>query len=145
MKLFYTNSSAKEEIGNLETRISALEADATASATDIARLTEELKTANESVAALTTERDEAISAFEASEKQAKESSEALATANIKLATFDTEVENAAQAKFASLGGSPIPSSGKENEEINTITRAAFSAMNPTQKAEHLRNGGKLTD
>lgn len=145
MKLFYTNSSAKEEIGNLESRISTLEADAAASAADITRLTEELKTASETLATVTTERDEAIKAFEASEKQAKESDEALVTANAKLATFDTEVENAAQAKFASLGGDPIPASGKENEETNTITRAAFSAMTPAKKAEHLRNGGKLTD
>ena len=145
MKLFYTNSSAKEEIGNLETRIATLEADATASASDIARLTEELKTANESVATLTTERDEAAKAFEASEAAEKSAKAELVTANAKLATFDTEVENAAQAKFAGLGGSMIPSSGKENEENNTLTRAAFAAMTPHAKAEHLRNGGKLTD
>lgn len=145
MKLFYTNSSAKEEIGNLETRISALEADATASAADITRLTEELKTANESVATLTTERDEATKAFEASEAQAKESAEKLTAAETKLATFPTEVENAAQAKFASLGGSPLPSSTKENEETNTITRAAFNGMDHSARNKFLGSGGKLKD
>jgi len=144
-KLFYTNSSAKEEIGNLETRISALETDGATAAADISRLSEELKTANESVASLTTERDEAIAAFEQSEKTATKATSDLATATAKLATFDTEVETAAQAKFASLGGPPISGASKDEKESATMTRTAFSELAPVAKASYLRDGGKLTD
>jgi chromosome segregation ATPase len=145
MKLFYTNSSAKEEIGNLETRIAALEADNTASAADIARLTEEAKTATESLAAMTTERDEAISAFEAAEKTATEVTVKLATANETLATFDAKVETAAQAKFESLGGPPIPANGNEEKENSAMTRAAFSTLDHNARNAYIKNGGKLKD
>ena len=145
MKLFYTNSSAKEEIGNLETRISTMEADNTAAAADITRLTEEIKTATESLAAMTTERDEAIKAFEAAEKTATEATAKLATATETLSTFDARVEASAQAKFESLGGPPVPASSNEEKETSALTRAAFSALKPTDKSEFLRNGGKLKD
>lgn len=145
MKLFYTNSSAKEEIGNLETRISALEADNTAAAADITRLTEELKTANESVATLTTERDDAIAAFEASLKIATKATADLTSANEKLATFDAKVETAAQAKFESLGGPPIPASGNDEKETSTMTRAAFNAMDHSDRNKFIGGGGKLKD
>jgi len=62
---------------------------------------------------ITINHDNLRAALEAAEKAAKAE---LATANTKLATFDTEVENAAQAKFASLGGPPIPSSGKDETQ-----------------------------
>lgn len=146
MKLFYTNSSAKEEIGNLETRISALEADAISAAADVSRLTEELKTANESIASLTTERDDAVSAYEAAEASEKKAAAELATANTKLSTFDAEVEAAAQAKFAGLGGPPITASNKETgSPAGSKTMAEFNALSPASRMAFIKSGGKLTE
>jgi len=143
MKLFYTNSSAKEEIGKLETQISALETDATAAAADISRLTEELKTANESLSAITTERDEAVAAFEAAEKTAVKATEEVTAANEKLATFDAKVEAAAQAKFESLGGPPIPASSTETTENAALTREEFNALDHSARNKYISSGGKL--
>lgn len=145
MKLFYTNSSAKEEIGNLETRVSTLEADNTAAAADITRLTEELKTATENLAAITTERDEAIAAFEAAEKSANQAKEQLLIATETLVTFDAKVETAAQAKFESLGGPPIPASGNEGKENSALTRDAFNSLDHNARNNYIKSGGKLKD
>jgi len=117
MKLFYTNSSAKEEIGKLETQVSTLEADNAAATADITRLTEELKTANESLSAMTAERDEAANALEVSEKALTKANADLATAQEAVADFPGKVESAAQAKFESLGGPPLETSEK-NEQVN---------------------------
>lgn len=144
MKLFYTNSSAKEEIGNLETRISSLEADGTADATEIAKLTEELKTANESLAAITTERDEAVADFQAAETTATQATADLTAANEKLATFDENVEAAAQAKFECLGGSPIPASSKDESSESSLTRESFNALTPRQRLNFVQGGGKIS-
>jgi septal ring factor EnvC (AmiA/AmiB activator) len=114
MKLFYTNASAKEEIGKLESQIANLDADATASAKEIETLKADLATANESLAVMTTERDEAVAAMEAAEKTAADATDSEKAANDKLATFDAEVEKAASARFAGLGGDPIPESGKDD-------------------------------
>ena len=114
MKLFYTNASAKEEIGKLESQIADLESDATASTKEIETLKADLATANESLAAMTTERDEAVAAMEAAEKTAADATASEKVANDKLATFDAEVEKAASARFAGLGGDPIPESGKDD-------------------------------
>ena len=145
MKLFYTNSSAKEEIGNLETRISTLEADNTAAAADITRLTEEAKTATESLAAMTTERDEATAAFEAAEKTATEATAKLATANETLSKFDARVEASAQAKFESLGGPPVPASGNDEKENSALTRAAFNSLDHIARNNYIKGGGKIKD
>ena len=145
MKLFYTNSSAKEEIGNLETRISTLEADNTAAAADITRLTEDAKTATESLAAMTTERDEAIAAFEAAEKTATEATAKLATATETLSKFDARVEASAQAKFESLGGPPVPASGNDEKENSALTRAAFNSLDHIARNNHIKGGGKIKD
>lgn len=144
MKLFYTNSSAKEEIGNLETRISSLEADGAADATEIAKLTEELKTANESLAAITTERDEAVAAFQAAETTATQATADLTTANENLATFDEKVEAAAQAKFEGLGGPPIPASGKDENPESAMTRSDFKALGPRARLDFVLAGGKIS-
>jgi chromosome segregation ATPase len=114
MKLFYTNASAKEEIGKLESQIANLESDATAAATEIESLKADLKTANESLATMTSERDEAVAAMDAAEKTAADATASAKAANDKLATFDAEVEKAAAARFAGLGGDPIPQSGKDD-------------------------------
>jgi septal ring factor EnvC (AmiA/AmiB activator) len=119
MKLFYTNASAKEEIGKLESQIANLESDATASAKEIETLKADLATANESLAAMTTERDEAVAAMEAAEKTAADATASEKAANDKLATFDAKVEKAAAARFAGLGGDPIPESGKDDSHGKT--------------------------
>lgn len=142
MKLFYTNSSAKEEIGNLETRISALEVDATASATEIQTLKSELATANETIASLTTERDEAVSAFEAAEATAQKATTEAAEATAKLATFDAEVETAARAKFESLGGPPIPASSADDDK-KTLTGAEFKQLSHAARLAFAKDGGKV--
>lgn len=49
----------------------------------------------------------------AAEKSLVKANADLAAANAKLATFDADVANAAQAKFASLGGSPLPTSSAD--------------------------------
>jgi len=130
MKLFYTNASAKEEIGKLESQIANLDADATASAKEIETLKADLATANESLAAMTTERDEAVAAMEAAEKTAADATASEKAANDKLATFDTEVEKAASARFAGLGGDPIPESGKDDshEKPDTSNLTGFAKV-----------------
>jgi chromosome segregation ATPase len=146
MKLFYTNASAKEEIGKLESQIANLESDATAAATEIETLKGDLATANESLATMTTERDEAVAAMEAAEKTAADATASAKAANDKLATFDAEVEKAAAARFAGLGGDPIPQSGKDDShEKLTVTREQFSAMKPSEKLGFVKSGGKITE
>jgi TolA-binding protein len=130
-KSFYLNGAAIAEITELEGQLS--EANGTISTRDaeITRLTSELET-------MTNERNEAVTALEKVEpdKEAalKEletvktelgtTQAALKTSNDKLATFDADVEKAAAARFAGLGGDPLPGSGKDekgNAEIVGLT------------------------
>lgn len=120
-KSFYLNGAAIAEITELEGQLS--EANGTISTRDaeITRLSGELET-------MTNERNEAVEALEKVEpdKEAigKEletakadlgtTQAALKTANDKLATFDADVEKAAQARFAGLGGDPLPSSQQDD-------------------------------
>lgn len=138
MKLFYTNASAKEEIGKLEGQIAALEKDATANADEIASLKDQLQTAQSDLAAMTKERDEAVAAFEASEKVAADAKASEEKANLKLATFDDEVEKSAAARFAGLGGNPVSESGNSQEskpEISGLTGLAkATALHKAQAA-----------
>ncbi len=138
-KLFYTNASAKAEIAELEGKVSTLETNATADAAEIERLTGELATAKENLSAVTTERDEAAAAVTEAEVQITTLRAELSTAQAAVADFDTKVENAAQAKFASLGGPPIQgkqddNTGKAISELTGLEKvtAAFAAKNKSQ-------------
>lgn len=70
----------------------------------------------------------------------------LTAANTKLATFDAEVETAAQAKFASLGGPPLAvADGDPVGSSNIKTMAEFNAITPAARMAFVKSGGKLTD
>lgn len=114
MKLFYTNASAKEEIGKLETENSDLKSTVQAHEATIKDRDEKITKLESDLSAMTTERDEAAKALEDSEASLVTANTALATANSKLATFDADVEKAAAARFAGLGGNPLPESGKDD-------------------------------
>lgn len=153
MKLFYTNSSAKAEITELEARISALEGDALTDSASITRLTGELAATNEAVAAMTAERDEAVAAMTETETAATKAKEdlaaadtALASANGKLATFDASVEKSAQAKFEGLGGPPLAvGSDSLADSAASKTMGDFRALAPYARMAFIKNGGKLID
>ncbi len=117
MKLFYTNASAKEEIGKLETENSDLKSTVQAHEATIKDRDDKITKLESDISAMTTERDEAAKALEDSEAS-------LVTANSKLATFDADVEKAAAARFAGLGGNPLPESSKDEKgksEISGLT------------------------
>lgn len=116
MKMFYTSASAKAEIFELEGQIATLEANAVSDAAEIARFTAEIATANESLAAMTTDRDEAAAALQTAEASLATANAELATAQAAVAGFDEKVELAAQAKFAGLGGPPITGSQKDDTQ-----------------------------
>ncbi len=122
MKMFYTNSSAKAEITELEARISTLEAAALADSATITRITGELTVANDALSAMTTERDEAAAAITEAEATSSKATSDLATANAalntangKISTFDADVETAAAARFAGLGGDPLAAAGQDEK------------------------------
>jgi chromosome segregation ATPase len=138
MKLFYTNASAKEEIGKLEGQIATLQGDLSARDAEIVTLKEQLQTAQTDLEAMTTERDEAATALETSEASLTTANTALEVANGKLATFDADVETAAAARFAGLGGNPLPESGKDDEgkqEIAGLTGLAKATAIHKAQAE----------
>lgn len=145
MKLFYTNASAKEEIGKLETENSDLKSTVQTHEATIKDRDEKITKLESDLSAMTTERDEAAKALEDSEASLVTANTALTTANEKLATFDAEVEKAASARFAGLGGNPLPESGKENESVSKKTMAEFNAMTPAARMAYVKGGGKLTE
>lgn len=127
-KSFYLNGAAIAEITELEGQLSTANGTISTRDAEITRLTGELET-------MTNERNEACEALEKvdPDKVALQGSldqatadlgianTALATANGKLATFDAEVEKAAAARFAGLGGDPLPASGKDEKGKAEIT------------------------
>jgi len=124
MKLFYTNASAKEEIGKLETENSDLKSTVQAHEATIKDRDDKITKLESDISAMTTERDEAAKALEESEASLVTANTALTTANSKLATFDADVEKAAAARFAGLGGNPLPESSKDEKgksEISGLT------------------------
>lgn len=144
--LFYSNASAKAEILELEGKIATLETGDATTQLEITRLTAELGTVSGSLATMTTERDEAVTAYEQASKAGDKATADLAIANEKLAKFPSDVEAAAQAKFASLGGSPIAETKSENgAPITAKTMAEFNALTPAARMAFVKSGGKLTD
>lgn len=120
-KLFYTNGAARAEITELETQVSGLQESATVAETENTRLTTENTRLAGEVVSLTTERDEAVAAMDETEKALTKANADLATANAalntangKLSTFDADVEKAASARFAGLGGDPLPSAAQDD-------------------------------
>ena len=63
-------------------------------------------------------------AIQKNQRLAKEAETQLAANAEKLATFDAEVEKAAAARFAGLGGDPLPESGGSNTEFSGLTGLA---------------------
>lgn len=145
MKLFYTNASAKEEIGKLETENSDLKSTVQTHEATIKDRDEKITKLESDLSAMTTERGDAAKALEDSEASLVTANTALTTANSKLATFDADVETAAAARFAGLGGNPLPESGKENESVSKKTMAEFNAMTPAARMAYVKGGGKLTE
>lgn len=144
-KSFYLNGAAIAEITELEGQLSDANGTISTRDAEITRLTGELET-------MTTERNEAVEALEKVEPDKLEiqgrldkatsdlgaANSALQTANEKLATFDAEVEKAASARFAGLGGNPLPESGmddKGKQEISGLTGLAkATAIHKAQAA-----------
>ena len=116
MKMFYTNASAKEEIGKLETENSELKNTIAIHESTIKDRDEKITQLESDLAAITTERDEAANAVEESEKKIITLETTVKESGDKLATFDADVEKAAAARFAGLGGNPLPESGKDDNE-----------------------------
>lgn len=115
MKLFYTNASAKEEIGKLETENSDLKSTVQTHEATIKDRDEKITKLESDLSAMTTERDEAVSAFDESEKKLSYANDYIVKADGKLATFDADLEKAAAARFAGLGGDPLPESSKDEK------------------------------
>lgn len=148
MKIFYTNAAAKIEIAELESKITDLTTASATATADIDRLTAELKTATDALAALQTEHGESITALDTAEQALNKANADLSAANDKLATFDASVETAAQAKFASLGGSPIGANNSgtsDSTDKPTMKREAFSALTPQEKMAFVKSTGKITE
>ena len=146
MKLFYTNSSAKAEITELEARISTLEAASLTDSASITRLTGDLSAANDAIALMTAERDEAAAAVTEAEKLSSKSTADLTAANSKLATFDADVEKSAQARFAGLGGPPIVETSTDPTSVaGSKTMKEFNSISPACRMAFVKSGGKLTD
>lgn len=116
MKLFYTNASAKEEVGQLETRIQSLEADGQAAASEITQLQADLATATENLSTVTAERDQARADLETANASLAAKETELTAAKQAVVDFDAKVSTAVQAQFASLGGKDPIASSKEDEE-----------------------------
>lgn len=144
MKLFYTQTQAKEEISKLESKVTVLESDAEAREQESADLKEENKRLAEENATLKAENEAAGKAVEEAEARATKAESETAAANAKLATFDDEVEQRVIAKVASLGTGAVTVTGS-SEGGDSKTRAEFSALDAKGRAEFLRNGGKLKD
>lgn len=119
---FLTSKSATEKITTLESRVSELEADATSREEHIAGLEQTVTDRDDAITALqglltdregqietlTAERDKATADFASAQAS-------LTEATGKLEGFDAKVETAALAKFQSLGGDPVPASGKHDD------------------------------
>ena len=113
MKLFYTNASAKEEIGQLEAQIQALEADNKAAADQIAQLQTDLATANENLSTATAELTQAKADIATANSTIEANAEKVKKAEEQESTFADRVEAGALAKFQSLGGDPIEGGEKK--------------------------------
>lgn len=122
---FLTSKSATEKITTLESRVAELEADATSRDEHVASLEQTIIERDATIAAhadqsealaglqgqlatLTAERDKATADLATSQA-------ALTEATAKVEGFDAKVEAAALAKFQSLGGDPVPASGKHDD------------------------------
>jgi hypothetical protein len=114
MKMFYSNASAKEEIGKLETQVSELKTALETSEATNKDQAEKITKLESDLVAMTTERDEAAKAVEESESKIITLETTVKESGDKLATFDADVEKAAAARFAGLGGNPLPESGKDD-------------------------------
>ena len=141
MSIFMSSKSAAEKISGLEARIEELEAEVVS----IETFKAEAVTASETIASLTTERDELAGKIVAFEATIADQETTIAEANEKLATFDQEVETKIQLGIANLGfKGAIPTSSEESG--NTIsTREQINAIPDAKKrqAARLKNWDKL--
>jgi DNA repair exonuclease SbcCD ATPase subunit len=110
----------KSQIAVAEARQEAQDAEKARLDAEIERLEDEILTAKAVI-----QKAERL-AREAAELEANlaEINAQLETKNAKLATFDAEVEKAAAARFAGLGGDPLPESGGSNTEFSGLTGLA---------------------
>ena len=143
MSIFMSSKSAAEKISGLEARIEELEGEVAS----IETFKAEAVTASETIASLTTERDELAGKVVAFEATIADQETTITEANDKLATFDDEVAAKAQLEIANLGfKGKIPESKNEGGaggDSNEISREAFNAMNPREKSAFSIAGGKI--
>ena len=145
MLSFLTNKQAQEKISGLEARVSELEADVTAANETIESLQGDAVTAAETITTLTSERDTATTALATAKATVADQESTITAANEKLGTFDAEVANKVQLGIANLGfNGNIPSTSAEVGE-STLTLNQFNALNPRQKMDFSKSGGKITN
>lgn len=113
-------AALKTQVAEAEARIDAQDAEKIRLQAEIERVGDELLTAKAAI-----QKAERLTR-EAAESEAKLAAvqAELSTVNSKLATFDAAVESAAAARFAGLGGDPLPASGGDTSELSGLTGLA---------------------
>ena len=136
-----SSKAAAEKISGLEARIEELEGEVAS----IETLKAEAVTASETIASLTTERDEASGKIVAFEATIAEQESTINSANEILATFDEKIENGIQLGIANLGfkGS-VPASSEEAGNTVSLREKINAIQDPKKRQEaRLKNWGKI--
>jgi chromosome segregation ATPase len=111
----------------IEATAAQLQADLTAAQASLTQAQADLVTAKQSISTLTTERD---------------------GLQAKVAALPTQVSQQAANITAAQGQPPIavtPATGTGSGAANTMKRADFDALQPSERSKFIRSGGRLTD
>lgn len=142
---FYTSDKAKAEIIELEAAAVVSAAEIATLTADLATANADLVTANATIAGHAAELETAATAVTEAETALTKANADLAAANVKLGTFDADVENAAAARFAGLGGDPLPSASADatqsKAEITGLSGIERSIAIHKQQAESRKKNG----